>query len=220
MVFLIFGMLIALKVKIHMKIQTKTMLTLGLGLLWSTISTAQTTKPGTATTSQQPNAGTTVAKPTSTPKSSSTGSTVKPNTSKPNTTASTTAKPLAVGQEYLGGIIVKLNTDGKSGLIVAGQDLPQQMTWADAKKAVDDMVVKGPNYDFTDWRLPTKDELQACNDNLFNQNLGGFLQTAYWTSTNHVTPESAICFVFSRGNSSSRPYARTSKINVRPVRTF
>ncbi|MFN5890617.1 MAG: DUF1566 domain-containing protein [Bacteroidota bacterium] len=203
-----------------MNTQTKTMLTLGLGLLWSTVSVAQTIKnPGAPTSAQQPKTGTTVAKPTTGTTGTTSGSTVKPNTSKPATTT-TAAKPLAVGQEHLGGIIVKLNTDGKSGLIVAGQDLPQQMTWADAKKAVDDMVVKGPNYDFTDWRLPTKDELQACNDNLFSQNLGGFLQTAYWTSTNHVTPESAICFVFSRGNSGARPYARTSKINVRPVRTF
>jgi len=196
--------------------QTKTLLTLGLGLLWSGISVAQTTKPGTATTSQQPKSGTTVAKPTA---GTGTTSTTKPNTSKPAATTPV-AKPLAVGQEHLGGIIAKLNSDGKSGLIVAKQDLPKQMTWADANKACEDMVVKGTNYDFTDWRLPTKDEMQACNDNLFNVDLGGFSQTAYWTSTNHVSPESAICFVISRGNSTSRPYARTSNINVRPVRTF
>ncbi len=201
-----------------MNTQTKTMLTLGLGLLWSTVSVAQTIKKSSdPTSSQQPKTGTTVAKPTT---GSTTGSTAKPNTSKPATTTTAVAKPLAVGQEHLGGIIAKLNSDGKSGIIVAKQDLPSQMSWADAKKACDDMVVKGTNYDFTDWRLPTKDELQACNDNLFSQNLGGFLQTAYWTSTNHSSPESAICFVFSRGSSTSRPYARTSNINVRPVRTF
>ena len=202
----------------NMKKQTKTIVTLGLGLLWSSLSFAQTNKGATTpTTAQQPKPSTSKPASNTTPTSPTTG---KPSTTtKPAVTKPAAPKPLEIGQEHLGGIIIKLNADGKTGLIAAKQDLDQQYNWADAKTACDNLVVTGPNYDFTDWRLPSLDELQIYQ-NLFFNNLGGFTSSAYWTSSKAPSQESAICYVFDKSKPTSRPYLRTGALKVRPVRTF
>ncbi len=207
-----------------MKKQTKTIVTLGLGLLWSSLSFAQTNKGATTTptTAQQPKPSTSKPATNTTPTSPTTGkpsTTTKPAVTKPAVTKPAAPKPLEIGQEHLGGIIIKLNADGKTGLIAAKQDLDQQYNWADAKTACDNLVVKGPNYDFTDWRLPSLEELQICQ-NLFFNNLGSFSPTAYWTSSKSPSQESAICYVFDKSKPTNRPFLRTSALKVRPVRTF
>lgn len=58
-------------------------------------------------------------------------------------------------------------------LIIAQNDFPTQMNWADAKKACE-ALGEG-------WRLPTRDEL---NSMYINKNkIGGFRPSPYWSST-------------------------------------
>jgi hypothetical protein len=58
-------------------------------------------------------------------------------------------------------------------LQIAQNDFPNQMNWADAKKACESLG--------EGWRLPTKDEL---NSMYINKNaIGGFTPNSYWSST-------------------------------------
>lgn len=58
-------------------------------------------------------------------------------------------------------------------LLVAQNDFPREMNWADAKKAC---VSLGKG-----WRLPNKKELDMLYINRFD--IGGFMRQFYWTST-------------------------------------
>ena len=58
-------------------------------------------------------------------------------------------------------------------LQIAQIDFPNQMNWADAKKACEGLG--------EGWRLPTKDEL---NSMYINKNtIGGFSSNSYWSSS-------------------------------------
>lgn len=82
----------------------------------------------------------------------------------------------ALGLLYQGGIIFYLDASGEHGLIAAQRD-QGRMSWPDAAKSLDSLSVQG----YTDWRLPTKDELQKLYDN--KELVGGFSNNNYWTST-------------------------------------
>jgi hypothetical protein len=58
-------------------------------------------------------------------------------------------------------------------LLVAQNDFPKEMEWADAKKAC---LALGKG-----WRLPTKKELDFLYANRFE--IGGFVRWYYWSST-------------------------------------
>ncbi|MCO5281341.1 MAG: hypothetical protein M9931_09865, partial [Chitinophagales bacterium] len=77
---------------------------------------------------------------------------------------------------------------------------PQQcQSWSDgtvAAKLCDDLVLNG----FSDWFLPSKDELNAIYQNLHLNGLGGFANTYYWSSSENMqSPLHAYVQNFSTG---------------------
>ena len=100
------------------------------------------------------------------------------------TTATITVNLYHVGDRYGGGIVFYVDGTGEHGLIAATSDENiNQIKWLDAKIAFD---VK---YDGTDWRLPTKDELNIMYTNIGrgasgnDKNIGKFELDFYWSST-------------------------------------
>ena len=71
---------------------------------------------------------------------------------------------------------------------------------------------------FTDWRIPTKDELNLMYVNLKARNLGGFSDDRYWSSSQIGNSGSAYFQRFSDGGQYSDKKANTH--SVRAVRAF
>lgn len=79
------------------------------------------------------------------------------------------------------------NTETGAELEVANQDFPNELSWADAKKACDELG--------NGWRLPTKNELKAMYEQLqdlipieddgleLEKEQGSFELAYYWSST-------------------------------------
>ena len=87
------------------------------------------------------------------------------------------AKTLAIGMKHQGGIIVVLNPDGKSGLIMQHQ-LGKTCDWTQAVTYCENFV-QGTNKPYSDWRLPTVEECRAIYK---NKDLLKMIQPL-WTST-------------------------------------
>ena len=120
---------------------------------------------------------------------------------------------LAIGQTYQGGIIFYLDASGCHGLVAKATDEPGTYKWSpstfgtwafasgiyggaqNTKKSIaraiynytecpaasvcDNLTSGG----YTDWYLPSKDELDMMYVNLQMQGLGGFTNSYYWSST-------------------------------------
>jgi len=130
----------------------------------------------------------------------------------------------AIGESYGGGIVFWVTTDGLHGLIAETQDQSGTSTWYNAQ----DIISINSNHStagklYTDWRLPTKHELNLMYQNigpgdaLGLGNVGGFASAYYWSSTEDDYGSVWRQFFddgiqFSRGKSSSS--------NVRAVRAF
>jgi len=85
----------------------------------------------------------------------------------------------------------------------------------------DQAIIVAKNYDgggFTDWRLPTKDELNLMYVNLKARNLGSFGNNTYWSSSqdgdNYTWYQS-----FSDGGQAGSIYPKNRTLSVRAVRT-
>lgn len=122
--------------------------------------------------------------------------------------------PLAVGDYYEGGYVFYLDQASKSGLVCAADDQSSNSTWCNganviltgangsavgtgqtnttaiiaaqgagtyAAKLCDDLVLSG----YSDWFLPSKDELSLMYENLHKKGIGGFTEYGfgYWSST-------------------------------------
>ena len=84
-------------------------------------------------------------------------------------------------REDLGGYVFYVSPDGEHGLVAATQDQSTGSNWNDAFGLVNNNAnhdVAGAN--FTDWRLPTKDELNMMY--LKKDEIGGFANNNYWSS--------------------------------------
>jgi hypothetical protein len=87
-----------------------------------------------------------------------------------------------IGESYGGGKVFYVTTDGLHGLIAETQDQSSSCSWYDAQ----DIISTSSNHStagklFTDWRLPTKNELNL----LYSQKLvvGSFSSNGYWSSS-------------------------------------
>ncbi len=89
-------------------------------------------------------------------------------------------KTFEIGQNYGGGIIAYINKTGRHGLIAAEEDQSDhQVSWEDAKA----LCTKYRGGGYTDWRLPTKNELNLLYKNLYEKEVGGFIGGYYWSSS-------------------------------------
>src|SRR5690554_495651 len=151
-----------------------------------------------------------------------------------------------LGQDTLGGIVfyIYIGSDGNQhGLIVNKNESTAQWessgTTTNATRSWDGayntgLMTSSPaaNYvngltdgGFTDWYLPSIDELSILWHNRFHANnalnAGGFTLLSntvlYWSSTEDSATD-ALCFLFNRGYSSS--YAKPYTYSVRAVRAF
>ncbi len=135
----------------------------------------------------------------------------------PDITVATTSPTYTIGLNIdLGGYVFYVTPDGKHGLVAETQDQSISCTWYNAE----DIISTPPNHSpageyFTDWRLPTKYELNLMYDQKVN--IGGFASADYWSSTeNNYT--SAWIQNFSDGNQDNIGKANTNY--VRAVRAF
>jgi hypothetical protein len=130
------------------------------------------------------------------------------------------AATTAVGDDFGGGKVVYIPKQGQQqgksvgvqhGLIAADEDLPEVLSWSDAKVSCDSLKIHG----YQDWYLPDKDELNKLFVN--KRVLGGFVEAQYWNSTQH-DEQKAWAQDFSMGNQDS--YNKGVIFRVRPVRKF
>jgi len=121
-------------------------------------------------------------------------------------------KKTVIGAKYQGGIVFYWNDKtGKHGLIAAENDLGE-FNWEEAKDTCDTLSLNG----YSDWRLPTMDELGALYAN--RNVVGGFALSKYWSS-DEINKAQAGCESFNYGVESNYCY-KSAKIRVRLVRSF
>ena len=80
------------------------------------------------------------------------------------------------------GNIIKLDIYPElkqGGMLVAAITDLGAMDWITAKTDCDELILNG----YSDWHLPTKEELNALHDNLVYLGVGGFEDNGYWSST-------------------------------------
>jgi hypothetical protein len=115
-----------------------------------------------------------------------------------------------------GGYVVY--EDNGHGLVATITDLDLDDgygNWNTAKTACKDLILNG----YSDWYLPSKDELNAIFVNVKQLGLGSFNNkyTCYWSSTEYVT-NYAWYINFSEGTIKNGSYG--NEFNVRAVRAF
>ena len=117
-----------------------------------------------------------------------------------------------------GGIIVYTDEKGEHGLVCSISDLGNA-NWNSAKQLCDNYNEGG----FSDWRLPTKAELQLIYFLLHRRKIGGFANNLYWSST-EFNKSSAWLQHFGDGLHYAfgyyHDYDEGSGYNVRAVRAF
>jgi hypothetical protein len=157
-------------------------------------------------------------------------------------------RTFTIGESYGGGIVFSVDNSGKHGLIAATSDL----SWAPwgcegtditgtslgigtgqantiaiingcstagiAARICDQLELKG----YSDWFLPSKNDLNLMHINLYYQGLGSFNTTApYWSSSQHYGID-AYVWDFSDEVKSNVGFfvLKSSAIYVRAIRAF
>jgi hypothetical protein len=151
---------------------------------------------------------------------------------------------LGIGSAYAGGIVFYIDTTGQHGLVCAPSDqwngewgcygtniagtstsfgtgqantnlilsgCPQRPI---AASVCDDLVLNG----YSDWYLPSLDELQIMYSNLHVQGIGGFPNNLWYWSSSQSNPYNALYIYSGNGNVSN--YGKDHYMRVRAVRAF
>jgi hypothetical protein len=121
---------------------------------------------------------------------------------------------LKIGQAYAGGLIFHLNPGIEChGLVCAPSDQAYDIPWDDAVAFCRSLSLGG----YSDWRLPSKNELNQLWRLSNNTGLGGFALNTYWSST-----EANIDVAWTEGFGSGYQSANYISLTygVRAVRTF
>ena len=111
-----------------------------------------------------------------------------------------------------GGIVV-YEKDGH-GLVITPEDIGW-LDWDSAKVACDSLVLNS----YSDWHLPTKDEMNDVYINLDKAGSGGFRDGCYWTSTSFSGGFGHWIHFFHDGTQMGDPYDGDQHL-VRAVRVF
>jgi hypothetical protein len=124
-------------------------------------------------------------------------------------------KPRGVVSHFKHGGFVVYEENGH-GLVAAISDL-QRMDWNSAKTACEELILNG----YSDWHLPSKEELNSVYINLSRSGAGGFYKgpsywSSYWSST--ASGGGYVQQSFRVGFTSWQKM--DSDFSVRPVRTF
>ena len=121
-------------------------------------------------------------------------------------------KPRGVVSQFKHGGFVVFEENGH-GLVAAITDLGN-MDWNSAKTACEELILNG----YSDWHLPSKEELNSVYVNLKQIGVGGFAVNYYWSSTEYHYEGVAWKQSFDIGNQNGD--YKTNKSNVRAVRAF
>lgn len=95
--------------------------------------------------------------------------------------------PVSIGEIAHGGTIFFVNAEGTHGLIAYASDFQDEsslyynFSWYKAHEIVSDPLKTGGEY--SDWRIPTKPELELMYNNLHLSGIGNFADETYWSST-------------------------------------
>lgn len=97
------------------------------------------------------------------------------------------------------------------GIIVALSDLPEPMSWSEAKSTCDSLTTSG----YTDWMLPDIHNLKQLYYG--REAIGGFLNSEYWSATeqDHTT-----AWTQQFGDGKQEILSKEKRFRVRPVRFF
>jgi hypothetical protein len=116
----------------------------------------------------------------------------------------------------LGGYVFFLSTDSKHGLVAETQDQSTPTTWYDAEDKISNQANHSTNgKKFTDWRLPTKHELNLMYS--VKNSIGGFASNFYWSSTEG---DSTSAWYHYFGDNSQNSTSKFNSFYVRAVRAF
>ena len=153
---------------------------------------------------------------------------------------------ITIGSNYAGGIVFYLDSTGQHGLVCAPNDfigryeygcwgtdiigtsvsigagqlntnliLTGCSTRPIAASVCDSLALNG----YSDWFLPSSDELNLMYTNLHLQNIGGFLNDWYWSSTQSpYGPHAAYHMLFTNGFGHNNHKDFNQK--VRAIRSF
>jgi hypothetical protein len=121
-------------------------------------------------------------------------------------------KPRGVVSQFKHGGYIVYEKDGH-GLVAAITDLGR-MPWDDARTACDELILNG----YSDWHLPTKEELNALYVNLIQVGVRGFGDSYYWSSS-ETSSTTGWSFDFNGGNVANYGVKNLSNY-VRAVRAF
>jgi hypothetical protein len=124
---------------------------------------------------------------------------------------------LRIGQEYQGGIIFYIDKSGEHGKVCAPiGTIPEGYEWDSAIEVCQNFYLDG----YSDWYLPTIDDLNNCYDQLeaLKSGAGGFQNGFYWSSTEY-TNKGAWYKNFTNGiNGEGAKYG--NYLYIRPIRDF
>jgi hypothetical protein len=121
-------------------------------------------------------------------------------------------KPRGVVSQFKHGGFVVYEKDGH-GLVAAITNLGS-MNWDTAITACDELILNG----YSDWRLPTIEELNALYVNLYQIGAGGFASAYYWSSSEYVSTRAWYQY-FANGDQKYGPNKGYTYF-VRAVRAF
>ena len=120
-------------------------------------------------------------------------------------------KPRGVVSQFKHGGFVVFEENGH-GLVAAITDLGN-LDWNSAKTACEELILNG----YSDWHLPSKEELNSVYVNLNQIGVGGFAKYRYWSSTEYNSNDAWKQYFV---NGIQTNDSKNNEYNVRAVRAF
>lgn len=122
-------------------------------------------------------------------------------------------KPRGVVSQFKHGGFVVFEENGH-GLVAAITD-QGKMDWNSAKTACEELILNG----YSDWHLPSKEELNSVYVKLEKIGVGGFA-AFYWSSSESEFDATYYAFPFYFGDGVANARVKASTYSVRAVRAF